>query len=215
MRFVRGGGVVAVVAAVVALAGCTSGEEPPSVLTSTDLGPGQWRGPFAEAADADVAARDSRCTSLRPFFLTDEGGGVVAQELSAWAAGETLVTVQVDRHQAGDADLRERLSTPELLEDCVEAQNALAQEAMDRARYQVLATAAGYPGLLAQPIPSGVEWATGGVPKSWGAMDEAAQEDALLYLQDSTTGVGDLFSQAMFELLYGDEFDNFFNMGDG
>ena len=121
MRSVRGGGVVAVVAAVVALAGCTSGEEPPSVLTSTDLGPGQWRGPFAEAADADVAARDSRCTSLRPFFLTDEGGGVVAQELSAWAAGETLVTVQVDRHQAGDADLRERLSTPELLEDCVEA----------------------------------------------------------------------------------------------
>lgn len=94
-------------------------------------------------------------------------------------------------------------------------QNRLAEDTMNRARYQVLATAAGYPGLLAQPIPSGVEWATGGVPKSWGAMDEAAQEDALLYLQDSTTGVGDLFSQAMFELLYGDEFDKFFNMGDG
>ena len=94
-------------------------------------------------------------------------------------------------------------------------QNKLAEDARDRARYQVLATAAGYPGLLAQPIPGNVTWATDGVPLPWGSMDEAAQEDALLYLQDSDTGVGDLFSQAMFELLYGDEFDKLFNMGDG
>ena len=92
----RAGVVVVGVAAALAN-GCSGGEEPVrSPLTVADLGPVEWRGPFADVEEAEVEHRASRCTALRPFFLSDEGGGITAEELSAWSQAEMLVTVQVD-----------------------------------------------------------------------------------------------------------------------
>ena len=113
-------GVVVVGVAAALVNGCSGGEEPVrSPLTVEDLGPGDWAGPFADVEEAEVEHRASRCTALRPFFLSDEGGGITAEELSAWSQAEMLVTVQVDWYRPGDLDLRGRLGTPELLDDCV------------------------------------------------------------------------------------------------
>ena len=161
----------------------------------------------ADKARAAWVALGTDLVSVVPYgsLVTKAGGDALAVAAVNFTVGQAK--------KQGAAALTDLFGSGEA--GVVADQNKLAEDAMTRARYQVLATVAGYPGLLAQPIPGNVTWATDGVPLPWGAMDEAAQESALLYLQDSNTGVGDLFSQAMFELLYGDEFDNFFNMGDG
>ncbi len=116
---VRAGlGMVAVVVAVVALAGCTSGDEAVrSPLTVEDLGPGDWVGPLADADDLEVLPARSYCSSLGGFFVTS-ADDLLDEQRAFFGQGGTTVEVRAERYAPGDRDLGRRLGSAEPVADC-------------------------------------------------------------------------------------------------
>lgn len=166
---------------------------------------GKARG--ADKARAAWVALGTDLVGVVPFgsLVTKAGGGALEVAVVNFTVGQAK--------KQGAGAVTSFFGSDEAKE--VASRNALAEEAMHRARYQVLVAAAEYPNLVAQQIPGSASWVQNGQPLPWESMGDAAQEEALGWLQDSDTGVGRYFDQDTFETLYEKEFGEFFEMGDG